>query len=1168
MKRVVAHVIPRLKLLAGTVAVVALALVFHPAAEGSDWTATPVPSQTKVEAASPVWFRCFVRVPDNMAVPAQSDLWRDSVTLSLGGMGRAFSVYLDGQKIADSPAIADGQRRRFKVPKGIFEKSRFNVLAIRLESGGVGLGLAPILAGYFDELPLEGAWEMAAGEVDPASLKAVGEKPEKAVFTEAGFHPAATPLAPTEFMRGAKLPRADALAKMRPAADLTVDLVLSEPEVAQPTQITFDERGRMWVSQYRQYPYPAGLTMISRDKYYRAKFDRVPLPPPHNEHGRDRITVHESTHGDGVYDKTTVALDGLNMANSALFGHGGLWVMNTPYLLFYPVTDADGLPHGDPEVRLAGFGLEDAHSVANGLTWGPDGWLYGAQGSTTTSHVVRPGIDPPDFPGVYREGCMVWRYHPEKKIYEVFDEGGGNVFELDFDGEGRLFSGHNGGDTRGFHYVEGGFHLKQGRDPAKFGPSENAFAFGYLDQMKSRNPIARFSHAIIVADGTAIPSRYQGAFFAADPLHRDIVVAERYPHGSTFETSDSGKALASDDPSFRPVYVTNGPDGAIYVADFCEEFIAHGQHYQGQIDPDSGRIYRIRGKDAGLDKETNLAAKTDAELIALLDHPSKWHRQTAVRLLGERRNPACIAPLRNLMRTPAVHPALESLWALYQMGALDESTALEALKHSAAPVRTWVIRLMGDEKQMPAKFAQALLDLAKTEPDAEVRSQIASTSRRLPAQQGLALVAALLQRDTDAADPYIPLLCWWTIVIHCSDDREAVLQMLPWETKITREQILGRLMRRFASTGTRTDLLTCARLLGAAPDEGCRKLLMAGFEEAFKGRALPPLPDELIEALAKSGLASPHLRVRLREPKAIADAMKTAADPKQKLEERLLCVRLFGEVKLPETEPTLLSLAISAEQPELQKAALNSLLLYDDEVIGEKIAAALPRFSQLAQTSAVSLLTSRTPWTLALLKQIKAGTVPAAAVPVEIAAQLKDHHDNAISELAQSLFKPQIRPPSGERLVMIDRVRALLAAGAGDPYKGQPIFEQRCAVCHTLFHKGGKIGPDLTSYQRDDLGTLLTSIIDPSAEIREGYRNQIISTTDGRMLSGILTEGDASVLVLRGLDGQDINIPRAQVREQNASDVSIMPEGLLLGLSDQELRDFFAYLRIAQPINK
>ena len=178
---------------------------------------------------------------------------------------------------------------------------------------------------------------------------------------------------------------------MKPANDLAVDLIASEPHVAQPTHISFDERGRMWVAQYRQYPYPAGVKMISRDKYYRSRFDRVPPAPPQHDRGRDMITVHEDTDGDGTFDKHNVVLDGLNMANAALRGHGGIWVMHTPYLLFYPDANGDDVPDRDPEVRLAGFGLEDTHSVANGLVWGPDGWLYGAQGSTTTSRVVRPG---------------------------------------------------------------------------------------------------------------------------------------------------------------------------------------------------------------------------------------------------------------------------------------------------------------------------------------------------------------------------------------------------------------------------------------------------------------------------------------------------------------------------------------------------------------------------------------------------------------------------------------------------------------------------------------------------------------------------------------------------------------------------------------------------------
>jgi putative heme-binding domain-containing protein len=177
---------------------------------------------------------------------------------------------------------------------------------------------------------------------------------------------------------------------------------------------------------------------------------------------------------------------------------------------------------------------------------------------------------------------------------------------------------------------------------------------------------------------------------------------------------------------------------------------------------------------------------------------------------------------------------------------------------------------------------------------------------------------------------------------------------------------------------------------------------------------------------------------------------------------------------------------------------------------------------------------------------------------------LREHPDKAVATLAQKLFVKSAAKP--EVHAEIDRVRRVLAAAPGDPYKGEPIFVQRCATCHTLFFKGGRIGPDLTAYQRDDLGTLLPSVLDPSAEIREGFVNQVVSTNDGRTLSGFLADQDPSVIVLRGLDGQNVTLARSDVREMHAAPTSLMPDGLLNGLDDRALRDFFAYLRIPQPI--
>jgi putative heme-binding domain-containing protein len=127
---------------------------------------------------------------------------------------------------------------------------------------------------------------------------------------------------------------------------------------------------------------------------------------------------------------------------------------------------------------------------------------------------------------------------------------------------------------------------------------------------------------------------------------------------------------------------------------------------------------------------------------------------------------------------------------------------------------------------------------------------------------------------------------------------------------------------------------------------------------------------------------------------------------------------------------------------------------------------------------------------------------------------------------------------------------------------------ERCAACHKLFHKGGNLGPDLTHYQRDNLGTMLVSIVNPNASIREGYQFIAITTRDGRQLSGFQVDRDNRVTVLRGLDGQDVTIPAEEIEDVQPMGRSLMPEGLLEGLDEQQLRDFFAYLRISQPISR
>jgi len=1154
------------------------------------------------------WYRTWLKPSDSFFTKHERNLFEESVTINIRDLADAHEVYVNGKRIGAGgqfpPNFQSGRSliHRHKVPVGTLRKGEWNEIAILVyNASGPGgfLGDAPFIMDYFMESVFEGPWQFRLGDSTNWLGGSLANKPADTAFDK--FRESNRTLGEAaQVVTGDRLPPTESLAKMKTADDFVVEQLLHEPLVAQPVYLSFDERGRLWVTQYRQYPYPAGLKMLSRDKYYRAHYDRVPPAPPNHDRGRDIISIHEDRDGDGQFDQHKVFQDGLNLGNAALRGRGGVWVMHTPYLLFYPDQDFDDVPDGPPVVHLQGFNFEDTHSVANGLVWGMDGWLYGAQGSTTSSRVTRPGLDPPDAPGVPFEGCMVWRYHPETRAYEIFAEGSGNTFGLEVDAQGRIFSGHNGGTTRGWHYVQGGFYLKQGFDPGKFGPPRNPYTFGQLPMIKSDSTIPRFSHFAAVAEGTAFPFKYTGMFFSLDPLHNDVIASERRVLGASFETTDIASVLSCSDVAFRPVYIANAPDGSLYIADFYEYYIAHGQHYQNEIDRTTGRIYRLRGKNRPLERDTNLEHKATDPLIALLAHPNKWHRHTAVRLLGERKDPAAPAKLKRLIAEEKGLAALCALWGLHQSVGLDQATASVALKHSYAPVRMWAARLAGDiwgtnpglglpgdhtrprvsiaapsrqssSGELPVELFTSILEQAQQEPDAEVRSQLAATARRLSARQALLLVARLLEHQEDLNDPYEPLMCWWVLEAHASNSRDKILGLFKtaefWDRPMVFEHIVPRLMRRYALEGRRQDLLTCAQLLRLAPAPRHAAQLMKGFEEAYRGRAMAGLPDELVAAIDAIGQSPLIVRVRRGDAAAVAEASRIVGDPKAKLEDRLLFTRALGEVRPNGAVSVLLSVAANEKQNPLRKAALAALGAYEDASIGSEIAAWAPKSSDELRTAAFALLASRARWSLNLLELVQSGRVAPSSVPGDVVDRMRAHRDQLVNDRLSRLF-PNAASVAPEFQKRIATVEGILKRGTGNPYSGESLFLERCGNCHKLFFKGGNVGPDLTHYQRDNLSTLLTSIANPNAEIREGYQYFLVETKDGRSLSGFLADRDNQVTVLRGLEGEDIPVRAAEIKDIQPMGRSLMPEGLLDDLNETQLRDLFAYLRISQPITR
>lgn len=939
--------------------------------------------------------------------------------------------------------------------------------------------------------------------------------------------------------KGGALPPAESLKRFDLPDDLEIELVLSEPEIAQPVFLNFDERGRMWVVQYLQYPNPAGLTMVSRDKHWRAVYDKVPPPPPRHFPGRDRITIHEDTDGDGRYDKHKTFVEGLNIVTAVERGRGGVWVLNPPYLLFYPDKDGDDLPDGDPEVHLEGFGLEDTHSVVNSLRWGPDGWLYAAQGSTVTARVRRPGRKEPSVDSM---GQLIWRYHPETRRYEVFAEGGGNAFGVEIDAKGRVFSGHNGGDTRGFHYVQGAY-LRKGFE--KHGELSNPYAFGYFDAMRHHR-VPRFTHNFVIDEGGALPAKYAGKMFAVAPLQGEVVLSEIQPDRSSFKTFDLGKSVTTTDRWFRPVDIKTGPDGALYVADFYESHISHRQHFEGHAHRETGRIYRIKAAGS---KPVRAPAMEAKDLPGLLDHPKRWVRQTALRLIGDRNDSAAVPLFEKKMLEGEGQGALEALWALHLSGGAVE----RALEHKDPHVRLWGVRLLGDSGKAPAE------KLARTEPSVEVRVQLAATARRLSAAEGLPILRALLLRSEDAEDVHAPLMLWWAIEAHGEAALALFEERALWASPLVREHILERLMRRFAASGRNADLLACARLLKASPDAEATAKLMAGFEKAFQGRALPRLPDELAQALGKGG--SILLGVRRGVDESVREALRIVSDEKADRRQRRQLVEVLGEVALPGAAGVLLGIVERTKDEEIRKGALTSLQRYADPEIGAAVVGRFPSLAEDARRVALTLLASRKEWALVLLEAVEAGTVKREWLS---AAPFRMYREGRLGALVLRVWG-LVEGVEGRK--EISRLEAVVRGGPGDPYRGKKLFAATCFRCHLFFDKGGQVGPDLTSARRDDVGALLASIVDPGAEIREGYENYIARTNDGRTVSGFLVEKSPQVVVLRGVDGQNVVLRADEIEEMKVTPVSVMPEGLLRGMTDEQVRDLFAYLRSSQPLN-
>lgn len=960
-------------------------------------------------------------------------------------------------------------------------------------------------------------------------------------------------LALTESLaRGQGYPPQEAARHMTVPAGFQVELTASEPAVRQPVAIDFDERGRLWVMQYLQYPNPAGLKRVKVDRFSRTVYDRVPEPPPRGPKGADRLTILSS-------DRKTMRdfVGGLNLASGFAFGRGGVFVLQVPYLLFYPDHDRNDVPDSDPEVLLTGFGMEDAHSVANSLTWGPDGWLYGCQGSTVTANIR--GIE-------FQQG--VWRYHPESKRFELFCEGGGNSWGLDFDRHGNLLYSTNFGPYVMLHGVEGGYYWKQF---GKHGALHNPFAYGYFDHVPHQN----FAGGHVTAGGTLyqadqFPPEFRGTYIAADLLGHAVRWSTLTPQGSSFRSRHAGALLTGNDTWFAPCDVTLGPDGCIYVADWHDARTAHPDP-DAEWDRSNGRVFRISYGKAPVLANFDLASKTSAELVELLDHPNVWYVNTARRLLADRRDQSIVPVLKKRLEQGLDQRSLEMLWAIHVSGGFNAAVARACLQHRNPDVRRWTVRFIGDD-EMDASGLEAL---AATEDDVHVRSQLASTARRLPAAMGLAIVRRLILRDLDEKDPHIPLLLWWAVERHADAQLPELARFLSspeaWRSSLANRVIRPRLVRRSAALGQDAAVV---ELLASAPSSKERVPLAEALEAGLEERptAKRTVDGRLIELVRQWRREQPmeaafvRTAVRVGDAEARQAALAVAMDPAKASAVRLGMIRVLGESREPAIANKLAGLLGTAESAPIQRAALEAWSRAGDPRTGTALLALYERLPVPVRSAAVTILLSRKDWAKLLMDAVENGRIQAKDVTVDDLHAVALHKDPQLNERVRKLWGNVGPATPEEKLAEIRRLNNDLRAAAGDPRAGQALFKQHCATCHRLFNEGETTGPDLTHANRADRAFLLASLIDPSAVVRKEYLAYILQMKNGQVHTGIIVDQNPQQITIATAKNEKLRLLRSDIEEMKESPVSLMPENLLRDLRPQQVRDLFAYLQ--QPWGK
>ncbi len=931
----------------------------------------------------------------------------------------------------------------------------------------------------------------------------------------------------------AALSPAATAAQMKVPPGFRVEVIAGEPDVIQPIAYTIADRGRLWVVQNTNYP-------------------NCPGTP------KDKVLVFEDADHDGSFEKRTVFWDKATFTSGIAVGFGGVWLGSPPSLLYIPVKEGETTPAGEPQVMLDGWGNADTHETLNNFIWGPDGWLYGTQGIFTQSKVGRPGT--PDGARVPFD-AGVWRYHPTRKVFESWCEGISNQWGVDWNDHGEAFLAacvipHLWHGMEGAHYQrQAGTHV----NPHVY-EDIKTIAWGRYEK-------AAYCGAMVYLGGL-FPREWRDQFFFHD-IHMNKLRCETLlPEGSGFRSERKADFLGSPDAWFRGLSPQYGPDGGVFINDWYDRVPCHQQ--AAFTDRSNGRLYKIV-TDALKPVGVDLSKASDTQLVELQLHDNDWYVRHARRLLQERgSSPAATGALEKILfENPDDTRQLRALWALHSQRALSEASALKALSAASPHVRGWAVTLLCEEGKPSAAVLTKLAGMGAADPSALVRRRLASAAQRIEVAQRWPLLEALAGHSEDGGDRNLPLMNWYAVEGAVASDPVRGVALLKSATIPKLHEFIARRVTALSVDEPAKAAAAMEALSGALADApgAVRRDMLRGMLAAVKGHPRLPAPRGWEAAYSRlTGDADLSVRERGRalaliygSAAALAELRSMLVDVNAPVASRRAALEsLAMERDRASLKPLI---AISGEAGPLRALALRALAGYDDAAIAPHLITHYAEFSADEKREALNTLVARPAGTRELFAAIDAGRIPRNDLSAPIARLVQGYK---VDEFNQWLEKNwgALKTSSADKLKEIEHFKKFLGTDAilrADMQQGREIFQRTCAVCHTLFGKGGKIGPELPGGYAD-LEYLLQNLLDPSAVIGKDYQQTFVTTRDGQLHAGIVTGENAGAITLKTL-GDSATIPRTEIVSKEVSPMSMMPEGLLNALSEPEVRSLSLYLR-------